>query len=788
MERGDALEDLSFFDFVIGTYERNRRDMPAHPRTTVHVPYRTGYKPERHRVRRPPNHEQLPRVAGHWFPPNNEPARYEFYAACMLLLLKPWRSLDDLRSGFPDFASSLREFVAATNLRNIRIMDVIQAYHDCAREAHVQDPYAATATGVWEVSTGGDPNSVAEDDESEGPTLSEEVDRDIPGLPDPRTHLHNRPITETMIAQAAERSIQPHLRLFASEAVTIGENRGLFGPHPHQPGFDVAQRDPLAPTSVPRFTRQIEVWARSLRRSLRDDPAAFCYQGIDSLGTGAAPLHPVPPAVLPGSALSIGTGDPGSARNTGSTMTRPLYGQLNADQRRAHDCVVNHLLQRLNGVYCIFSGVSKTDFMSCVGHDVPQLLMLVLGEGGTGKSVVINAITESFAYYAQEHTLSKIAPTGVAATHIQGSTLHTWAGIPIAAANDDSWIGTTLSAQTKKAERRRVQILATEYLLLDEVSMVNKKHLHCLDAILRAERQRRHLPRADEAFGGINVVMFGDFHQFPPIGSGSIALYTPSSISDSQPYRLGKQLFDRFRTVVILREQMRSGDPVWTGLLHRLRTGDCTPGDLQTLRSLIIRTDPESPKNNERWDDAVLVTSRHAVRKGWNERALQRFSEKTGHLRYTFPAEDIDKATNEPPSPAIRLALASRARKDPQEHSGLKLESELTVVVGMRVMISFNIATENDIANGTRGVLVGLVLDERERSTVPDRGGVVRLRYPPAVLFVKLDSAPNSAPKQICPELAPGIIPLTPMRCSIEGTTWNLRQYHVSTSMRVSVI
>lgn len=415
------------------------------------------------------------------------------------------------------------------------------------------------------------------------------------------------------------------------------------------------------------------------------------------------------------------------------------------------------------------------------GREPPQLFLLVLGEGGTGKSVVIDAITESFAFFAQSHLLAKVAPTGVAATHINGSTLHTWAGIPVAAANDDRWIGKALTSQTKKAEDRRVRMLATGYLLVDEISMVNKKQLHCLDAVLRAERQRRHLPRADDSFGGLNVVLFGDFHHFPPIGAESVALYVPSMPSDALPYKLGRQLFEKFRTVVILKEQMRCEDPRWTALLHRLRTGDCTTGDIDLLRRLVLAgSEALTQDSSLPWEDAVLVTSRHAVRKAWNARALQRLSEKSGRLRYIWPAEDVDKVTNRYPSPAIRLALASRCNKDPHDVGGLKLESQLSVVIGMRAMVSFNIATENDVANGSRGTVVGLVLDEREDRVVPNDAGEVHLRYPPVVIFFKLDVKPGYRPKKLFRDLDAGVIPLTPLKCTIEGTTWNLRRYQVS--------
>lgn len=66
--------------------------------------------------------------------------------------------------------------------------------------------------------------------------------------------------------------------------------------------------------------------------------------------------------------------------------------------------------------------------------------MLILGQGGTGKSMLISAITEMFAYYRKEDTLAKCATTGIAATDILGQTIHSWAGLAIKMSKEDDWI------------------------------------------------------------------------------------------------------------------------------------------------------------------------------------------------------------------------------------------------------------------------------------------------------------------------------------------------------------
>ncbi|KZT08384.1 uncharacterized protein LAESUDRAFT_605749, partial [Laetiporus sulphureus 93-53] len=79
---------------------------------------------------------------------------------------------------------------------------------------------------------------------------------------------------------------------------------------------------------------------------------------------------------------------------------------LLTDQKRAYDIITWHLNQTL------------------AGHKPPQLLMLIHGEGGTGKSRVIQTVTEHFKHQSAEDSLAKAAYTGIAASVIDGKTTH----------------------------------------------------------------------------------------------------------------------------------------------------------------------------------------------------------------------------------------------------------------------------------------------------------------------------------------------------------------------------
>lgn len=128
--------------------------------------------------------------------------------------------------------------------------------------------------------------------------------------------------------------------------------------------------------------------------------------------------------------------------------------------------------------------------------------VFLTGAPGAGKTYVLNDFIRGAR--SSGAAVAVTASTGIASTHINGQTIHSWSGLGVA---------TCLSEQLLKRirTRRKRQISSTDILIIDEVSMM---HAWLFDMVDEVCRTIRHSP---EPFGGLQVVLSGDFFQLPPV-------------------------------------------------------------------------------------------------------------------------------------------------------------------------------------------------------------------------------------------------------------------------------
>lgn len=133
---------------------------------------------------------------------------------------------------------------------------------------------------------------------------------------------------------------------------------------------------------------------------------------------------------------------------------------------------------------------------------------LLTGPAGTGKTFVLNQFIRLSK--AEGKYVSVTATTGLAATHLGGTTIHAWAGIGVL-----DYLPERFAEHIAKGRREIIE--KTDILIIDEISMLHDYRLDMVDEACRLVRKMPDVP-----FGGIQVVMSGDFFQLPPVNrSGS---------------------------------------------------------------------------------------------------------------------------------------------------------------------------------------------------------------------------------------------------------------------------
>jgi hypothetical protein len=132
--------------------------------------------------------------------------------------------------------------------------------------------------------------------------------------------------------------------------------------------------------------------------------------------------------------------------------------------------------------------------------------VFLTGSAGSGKTYTLNQYIDYLR--ARRVPVAVTASTGIAATHMNGTTIHSWSGIGIKDELSDRDLA-NLSRKQFLADRLK----DTAVLIIDEISMLHAKQLNLVSQVLK------HVRKNDKAFGGIQVVVAGDFFQLPPIGS-----------------------------------------------------------------------------------------------------------------------------------------------------------------------------------------------------------------------------------------------------------------------------
>lgn len=203
--------------------------------------------------------------------------------------------------------------------------------------------------------------------------------------------------------------------------------------------------------------------------------------------------------------------------------------------------------------------------------------VFLTGEPGAGKSHTINIFTEYLRDSGIGYAVT--ASTGIAATHINGITIHSWCGIGIKEEIEMSDID-LIMMKTHLVK----QICSAQVLIIDEISILDARTLDNVDKVITYIRTGNWIGDGMlcEAFGGMQVIFVGDFYQLPPVKRGQQFCFHSKAWVKANVQ------------TCYLTEQHRQNDRSFLDVLNRMREGTVTEEDKALLLSKTGKTKPET--------------------------------------------------------------------------------------------------------------------------------------------------------------------------------------------------
>ena len=291
--------------------------------------------------------------------------------------------------------------------------------------------------------------------------------------------------------------------------------------------------------------------------------------------------------------------------------------------------------------------------------------VFLTGAGGVGKSFTIQAIVDQLENLGREVRVA--ATTGAAAILIGGQTVHRLLGIGLG-----SGTAQYLAQQIAKNPRKAAALQTwrcLQVLVIDEISMMDAELFDKL------EHMARLLRRNGKPFGGIQVVLCGDFAQLPPVkakgGFSFEAKSWPKVVPPSQ--------------YVELREIIRQSDKVFGKALDEIRFGIISPETIRLLRSRVgakVGTDSIKP--------TILYSRRANV-------ARKNLEELSKIANPIMPFRCSDRFFPYWPREKTRKQIIDKMNQNMQAREMVELKT------GAQVMLIHNMSDQ--LVNGSRGVI-----------------------------------------------------------------------------------
>ena len=295
--------------------------------------------------------------------------------------------------------------------------------------------------------------------------------------------------------------------------------------------------------------------------------------------------------------------------------------------------------------------------------------VFLTGSGGVGKTYLIKIFStwaREEKYPLSDNPVAVTSTTGTSALLINGTTLHSFAGIGLGKESVDE-----LFTKISKNFFVKRRWLRTKILIIDEISMLTPELFE------KIEELARRIKRSPRVFGGIQVILSGDFAQLPP--------------PKLKKFCFESEIWDKvIDESIYLKDIIRQDNPIFQKCLNEIRLGECSQESLDLLQSRVgIKLEN---------DLNIIPTMLYSVNckvDVINRKFLKELID-SGKENYMY--EMRVHVSGNPPK-TLQFLVDKLVRDCPADQ-------KIILAEGVQVMIITNMP-DKKLANGSRGVIVG---------------------------------------------------------------------------------
>jgi len=363
------------------------------------------------------------------------------------------------------------------------------------------------------------------------------------------------------------------------------------------------------------------------------------------------------------------------------------YNTLNVDQKRVVDKILHKVVNN------------------------ETIHLLVSGQGGTGKSRVIDVVNRMVTREMKSNVLPTVvtAPTGLAAFNVNGTTIHRILSLPIEHGKPANY--GRLGQEQLLIIRQTLRGL--RLLICDELSMVSSLTL------LYMHLRLCEIFNCSELFGGISVLFFADLLQLPPVKGNQPFIDVSFEETKQRIGAIGSlKIWSSLEYDELTFNMRQSSDQQYRRILSEVRVGKITKGNENLLATRLIVPGTRAALDDicnryntltKNGENLVILLPRTAQCNEINKALLQQI----GTQIFTVSAIDIrDTIVSKGMLPKVTAAY-KKMQQDSTRTAGL--ESTLQLCVGAKIMLRRNKSVEAGLVNGSVGTVVDFIKAQKQQ-------------------------------------------------------------------------